>query len=130
MKSKNVKNKIMLALAQHTIVLVFSLSVVVPQSVFADTFSVTTGYPSSISGSLVVLSGQVNSSTREHVTAWFEYGTNESFQASSYNTGLIGNGELSVVVNGLNPGVGYVYRAAARKSNGQVVYPPASGKLP
>lgn len=108
---------------QGLVVCVLGLSVIFPLAVFADTFNVTTGYPSGTSGTMRTLNGYVDSSTNESITAWFDYGANGSFQASSYKSGFSGGGDLSSLITHLTPGVEYVYRAVARKDkSGQVVY--------
>jgi hypothetical protein len=103
----------------------FAFCATFPQAVFADAFTVSTGYPSELTAFQVVLTGFVTDvHDTTDVYTWFEYGPNGAFNKSTtVNQVFFGEGNMKGVANYLNTNVVYSYRAVAQnKRTGSKVY--------
>ncbi|MFZ2831684.1 MAG: hypothetical protein WAZ40_00860 [Minisyncoccia bacterium] len=83
--------------------------------------SVTTNSASSVTQNSATLNGYVNSNGSNTTTAWFEWGTTQSFGSvtSAINYGSNG-GSFNNTIYNINSGTTYYYRAVAQNSQGTV----------
>ena len=73
-----------------------------------------------ISQTMAKVNGLIIDNGNEQVTAWFEYGPTLAFgnTAQSINLGNVSSQAFSSVLNNLEPGMIYYFRAVAQSSNG------------